>query len=172
MNKMSFNDKIDEMLLVSYSDKFDIKMWHNEAVEEEINERIKKQLNLLKVQLTAELDPKIRYDILHEEIFKCISDLRTEIRLFKSLTEKLLYSTKTKSSVDIHKTMDIPSYDRLWNSIRKWQRNTGTTTSELARMLGISERTLRDYDKSARTMTLEKLTNFLNYVNGSIELKF
>ncbi|MCR4638489.1 MAG: helix-turn-helix domain-containing protein [Ruminococcus sp.] len=68
--------------------------------------------------------------------------------------------------------VNIPIYDRLWYAIRKWQRATGTTASELARILGISERTLRDYDKSARTMTLEKLTNFINYTNGSIEIKF
>ncbi|MCR5730000.1 MAG: hypothetical protein K6G20_06580 [Ruminococcus sp.] len=71
----------------------------------------------------------------------------------------------------MRRTTNIPIHDRLWNSIRKWQRDTDTSNAKLAMMLGISERTLCDYDKSARTMTLEKVSNFLNCTNGSIELK-
>jgi len=68
--------------------------------------------------------------------------------------------------------LDFPIYDLLWISIRKWQRDTGTSNTELARILGISQRTLSDYDKSARTMTLEKLTKFLDSIGGVIKIVY
>lgn len=147
-------------------------MVYRKHVQKEVNERVQEQLLMMKEQVTAELEPKIRNEIQQEVIHNCISELRSEKDFLMSLTKKLMFSPTTKSSVELHNTMNLPAYDRLWISIRKWQRATGTSKSEMARMLGISERTLRSYDKSARTMALEKLTNFLNCINGSIELKF
>ena len=167
----SFDDYITDMFFLSPMDKMDIKQAYHEFVQKEIDAGVEEQLTFLKKQIAAELEPKIRNEIQQEAILDCITELRSEQRLFRSLIEKLMSTPEGEDSVDIRKTSNIPIFDRLWNSIRKWQRDTGTSNAKLTVMLGISERTLRDYDKSARTMTLEKLSNFLNCTNGSIELK-
>ncbi|WP_295093647.1 XRE family transcriptional regulator, partial [Ruminococcus sp.] len=64
----------------------------------------------------------------------------------------------------------LPTYDRLWNKIRKIQKEKGITDSELANLFGLSKRTLSRYDKSACPLTLEKLSNFLESIGGSIEI--
>ena len=49
--------------------------------------------------------------------------------------------------------------------IRYWQALNNVNDSELAASLQISDRTLKEYDRSAQHITLEKLDNFL-YVNN------
>ena len=172
MNIKNFEDRIDDMLFLSYYDKYDIKQWHNEVVEDEINERIQKQLIMLKEQLAVELEKKLHSEILKEEIIKRIDKINSDIEHMKLFMQKAYSPTPRHGSVNIKKTANLPIYDLLWISIRKWQRDTGTSNTELARILSISQRTLRDYDKSARTMSLEKLSNFLEIIGGSIEIDY
>lgn len=59
----------------------------------------------------------------------------------------------------------ITLYKRIWCKIRYWQNLKDVSDSELAAYLQISDRTLKEYDRSAQHITLEKLDNFL-YVNN------
>ena len=62
----------------------------------------------------------------------------------------------------------ISIYKKIWCKIRYWQSLKDVSDSELAAYLNVCERTLRDYDKNARNITLEKVDNFL--VVNSMEL--
>jgi hypothetical protein rflaF_15509 len=59
----------------------------------------------------------------------------------------------------------ITLYKRIWCKIRCWQSLRDVTDAELASYLQVGERTLKEYDKSARHVTLEKVDNLL-YVTG------
>ena len=59
----------------------------------------------------------------------------------------------------------ITIYKRIWCKIRYWQSLRDISDAELANALQVGERTLHEYDKSARNITLEKIDNFL-YVNN------
>ena len=56
----------------------------------------------------------------------------------------------------------ITLYKKLWCKIRYWQHLMDVKDSELASLLQISERTLHEYDKNAKNVTLEKIDIFLN----------
>ncbi len=58
----------------------------------------------------------------------------------------------------------IALYKLIWVKIRCWQSLQDVSDSDLAFILQISERTLKDYDKNAGNVTLEKLDRFL-YAN-------
>lgn len=60
------------------------------------------------------------------------------------------------------KTQRITLYKRIWCKIRYWQNLRDVTDAELASYLKIGERTLREYDKSAQHVTLEKIDNLLS----------
>lgn len=60
------------------------------------------------------------------------------------------------------KTQRITLYKRIWCKIRYWQNLRDVTDAELASYLQIGERTLREYDKSAQHVTLEKIDNLLS----------
>lgn len=62
------------------------------------------------------------------------------------------------------KNKRITFYKRVWARIRYWQTLKEVSDSELAVCLQVSERTLKEYDRSAQHVTLEKIDNFL-YVN-------
>ena len=62
----------------------------------------------------------------------------------------------------------IAIYKKIWCKIRYWQSLKDVSDSELAAYLNVCERILRDYDKNARNITLEKVDNFL--VVNSMEL--
>ena len=51
----------------------------------------------------------------------------------------------------------ITLYKLIWCKIRYWQSLHDVSDADLA----VGERTLRNYDKSAKEITLEKLDNFL-----------
>ena len=55
----------------------------------------------------------------------------------------------------------ITIYKKIWCKIRYWQSLKDVSDTELAAYLQVCERTLRDYDKNARNITLEKVENFL-----------
>lgn len=55
----------------------------------------------------------------------------------------------------------ITIYKKIWCKIRYWQSLKDVSDTELATYLQVCERTLRDYDKNARNITLEKVENFL-----------
>ncbi len=55
----------------------------------------------------------------------------------------------------------ITIYKKIWCKIRYWQSLKDVSDTELAAYLQVCERTLRDYDKNARNITLEKVDNFL-----------
>lgn len=60
------------------------------------------------------------------------------------------------------KSTRITLYKRIWCKIRYWQNLRDVTDAELASYLQIGERTLREYDKSAQHVTLEKIDNLLS----------
>ena len=55
----------------------------------------------------------------------------------------------------------VTIYKKIWCKIRYWQSLKDVSDTELAAYLQVCERTLRDYDKNARNITLEKVDNFL-----------
>lgn len=59
------------------------------------------------------------------------------------------------------KNQRITLYKRIWCKIRYWQNLRDVTDAELALYLQVGERTLREYDKSAKHVTLEKVDNLL-----------
>ena len=60
-------------------------------------------------------------------------------------------------------------YKLIWCKIRFWQNMQDISDQDLACSLQVGKRTLRDYDRNAKNITLEKLDRFL-CVN-SLELK-
>lgn len=63
------------------------------------------------------------------------------------------------------KNQRITLYKRIWCKVRYWQSLRDIPDAELASYLQVGERTLREYDKSAKHITLEKVDNLL-YVTG------
>ena len=59
----------------------------------------------------------------------------------------------------------IALYKKIWCKIRYWQSLKDVTDMELAAYLQVTERTLHEYDKNAKNITLEKVDSFL-YANG------
>lgn len=55
----------------------------------------------------------------------------------------------------------ITLYKKIWCKIRYWQNLRDIPDAELAAALQVGERTLHEYDKSAKHITLEKVDNFL-----------
>ena len=60
------------------------------------------------------------------------------------------------------RTPRITLYKKVWCKIRYWQNLRDITDSELAAALQVGERTLHEYDKNAKNITLEKIDNFLD----------
>lgn len=65
----------------------------------------------------------------------------------------------------VKKTARITLYRKIWCKIRYWQQLKEVSDAELASYLQVTERTLREYDKSAQHITLEKIDNLL-YIIG------
>ena len=59
----------------------------------------------------------------------------------------------------------------LWIWIREWQASANVSDKELAGLLKVSLRTLKSYDISAHSITLEKIDNFINTA-GESPLKY
>ncbi|WP_019679410.1 hypothetical protein [Ruminococcus flavefaciens] len=57
--------------------------------------------------------------------------------------------------------MRISFYQGMWTKIREWQKCYNVSDNKLAADLRVSERTLKEYDKSAHSLTLEKVDNLL-----------
>ena len=57
----------------------------------------------------------------------------------------------------------------IWLKIRFWQQLNLVTDEILASFIGISTRTIRDYDKSAFNLPLGKLENFLSATGLTLE---
>ena len=53
----------------------------------------------------------------------------------------------------------------IWSKIRYYQILNDITDDELAKYLGVSARTIRNYDHDASNLTLGHLDNFLYAVN-------
>ena len=65
----------------------------------------------------------------------------------------------------MRKEKRIALYKKIWCKIRYWQGLRDVTDAELAACLQVAERTLHEYDKNAKNITLEKVDSFL-YMNG------
>ena len=70
-------------------------------------------------------------------------------------------SIRQEVKIVAKKTARITLYKHIWCKIRYWQSLKDVTDAELASYLQVCERTIRDYDHSARCLTLEKVDNFL-----------
>lgn len=55
----------------------------------------------------------------------------------------------------------ITLYKKIWCKIRYWQNLNDIPDEELATHLGVSIRTIKEYDKDASNITLQKLDRFL-----------
>lgn len=64
----------------------------------------------------------------------------------------------------MRKEKRISLYKKIWCKIRYWQNLKDISDSDLAAYLNVGERTLHEYDKNAKNITLERIDNFL-YVN-------
>ena len=67
--------------------------------------------------------------------------------------------------VSEHTIRKLVAQGKLWCKIRYWQNLRDVTDTELAAVLQVSERTLHEYDKNTKNITLEKVDSFL-YMNG------
>ena len=63
--------------------------------------------------------------------------------------------------MSFNKEKRIPLYKGLWCKIRYWQSLQDVSDAELAAYLQVGERTLHEYDKCAKNITLEKIDNLL-----------
>lgn len=59
----------------------------------------------------------------------------------------------------------------LWTWIREWQANANLSDKDLAGLLKVSLRTLKSYDISTHSITLEKIDNYINTASET-PLKF
>ena len=57
---------------------------------------------------------------------------------------------------------NIPLYKKIWCKIRYFQQLNDITDDLLATYLGLSERTMREYDRDARSLTIERVDRFLD----------
>lgn len=62
----------------------------------------------------------------------------------------------------------IPFQKQLWAHVRMYQCLHDIPNERLADIMMIGERTLREYDKKADKITLDKIDNFLSYSGISI----
>lgn len=53
----------------------------------------------------------------------------------------------------------------IWCKIRYYQQLNDLTNADLAAFIGVSERTLSEYDKNAENITLGKIERFLKSEN-------
>ena len=60
----------------------------------------------------------------------------------------------------------------LWNTIRSWQKREGITDLQLASMLGLNVRTIKEYDKSVKALTLGSLDNFFERCGCTVRMIF
>lgn len=58
----------------------------------------------------------------------------------------------------------IPIYRKIWFKIRYWQNINAISDDELARIIGVSTRTLSNYDKDAGSISLRMIDNFLTSI--------
>ena len=63
----------------------------------------------------------------------------------------------------------IPLQKLLWCKIRYYQQLYCMSDELLSETLGVTERTLKAYDKDAGNVTLEKVDNFLQATNLMIQ---
>lgn len=58
---------------------------------------------------------------------------------------------------------------RVWCKIRYCQHCKGITNEQLAQFLEVNERTLKEYDKDAKNVTLGKIDKFLSVIGMTID---
>lgn len=63
--------------------------------------------------------------------------------------------------------MKMTFYSRIWSNIRICQKKNSISETQLAADLRVNQRTLKEYDKSAHNLTLEKIDNLLTAENIS-----
>lgn len=66
----------------------------------------------------------------------------------------------------------ITLYKKIWCKIRYYQQLYDISDTDLANYLGVTTRTLKNYDRNASSLTLEHLDNFLYAVNIDITQMF
>lgn len=172
MKKESFEDYITGYPGLTAIEYMDVLQKYRECFAEEVDRRVNEQLDHVVAQTIIKLKMKLRHDIQQEECLMLINKISTYLQTLISLEGKTCYSESTHKKVYISKSSRLPTYDRLWNKIRKIQKEKGITASELANLFGLSERTLSRYDKSACPLTMEKLSNFLESIGASIVIVY
>lgn len=66
MAKQDFDDKVNGLLCVSDYDKVDIKQWHREEIQEEVDRRVQEGVDLAKEKMAPELEKEIRLKVQRE----------------------------------------------------------------------------------------------------------
>ena len=56
-------------------------------------------------------------------------------------------------------------HDQIWWKIRYYQKSRRITDTDLAKIINVSVRTLKDYDSNPRTLSLEQVNDFLYVYN-------
>ena len=167
--KKYFLDKLLDMGLSS-GVYLDIYQNFTECFEEEVAAQVQEKVDRIVAKITMQLENKLRNEIRQEELIKGIAKISAELQTLRLLLEKACSPTPRQETVKIKNSVNLPTYDRLWNKIRKLQKEKGITESELANLFGLSKRTLSRYDKSARPLTMEKLANFLDSIGGFLKI--
>lgn len=73
---------------------------------------------------------------------------------------------ESKSNRNIHQ---IPLYKIIWCKIRYYQQLYDISDDSLAAQLGVCSRTLSNYDKDARNITIGNIDSFLHSTNITFE---
>lgn len=68
-----------------------------------------------------------------------------------------------------NKPARVRTEQRVWGKIRYWQYINGMSDDQLAQYMGVNARTLKEYDKDAKNVTLGKVDKFLIAINWTID---
>lgn len=68
-----------------------------------------------------------------------------------------------------NKSTRVRTEQRIWGKIRYCQHIKGMSDNQLAQYMGINARTLKEYDKDAKNVTLGKVDKFLIAINWTID---
>lgn len=169
MKKIFFLDKLLDMGLSSEI-YLDIYQNYNECFEEEVAVQVQEKVDRTVAKITMQLENKLRNEIRQEELITGIAKISAELQTLRLLLEKACSPTPRQDTVNVKNSVNLPTYDRLWNKIRKIQKEKGITDSELAKLFGLSKRTLSRYDKSACPLKMENLSNFIDSIGGFLKI--
>lgn len=85
---------------------------------------------------------------------------------------RYIFFTYRKEQMFVKKEKRITLQKKIWCKIRYYQQLYDISDADLANYLGVTTRTLKNYDRDASNLTLEHLDKFLYAVNIDITQMF